>query len=454
MDRDRLMLIGAFLIFTAIFFFYYPATRAIVDESAYLSGAYALQRGTVFYDRAGINQEHMSDWIRGHQISRYPPGNSLLLVPFTVIGRRAIFVRGWLLAAAAFLLMILLLRHYRLPGTFAILLLYHPTVLLYSRTAMSDLPALVMVLAGMYAWIRKKHFWSGLIFGLSGAVRYPNLIVPLSVAAVALARKEFRPALALAAGSIAGLLPLAAYNLLGFGTAWGSLTGYGTAFAVQNLPVTLMRFILALLVIYPGMLIAAAFWPSPDRWTWWMPALAMLLFYSFQGYFDSTGSRAADLVMSLRYLLPALPLILLPAAGAVSRWSRSNRWLVPAALGLIAIAVLVCRRHQNFLQEKRRYEDRFYVAAADAEFVLVNKDVGEMIDPYRRHIPWAYFERMRKPQPLERYRRLDRLYLACLTRDPDIMGIYVRAAAGFSATAEIVADPAPDFFSVRRVELP
>ncbi len=454
MDRDRLMLIAAFLVFTIVFFVYYPPTCAIVDESAYLCGAYAIQHGTVFYDQAGINQEHMSSQVNGHQISRYPPGNSFLMVPFALIRWHAVFIRGWLLVVIGFFLMALILRFYRLPEAYAILLLFHPTVLLYSRTVMSDLPAMVLVLAGMYAWIRKKPLWAGLIFGLSAGIRYPIIIVPLTIVALALAKKEIFPALAMTAGMIIGMLPLVIYNLNGFGTVWGGVTGYGTTFAFQNLPGTLFKFIVPLLIIYPGMLIAFFFWRSSDRWTWWLPALATVVFYSFQGYFDDTGNRWADLVMSLRYLLPVIPLILLPAIGTVSRWSWSSRALTPVVALLMIIAVLLSRRHQDFLREEQGYQDRFYAATEDAVFVLGNKEIGEMINPYRRYIPWAYFERMRKPEPLDPYRKLNSLHLACLTTEPEIREIFDRTLTVFPWRTEIVGETTPKYFSIWRITGP
>lgn len=452
MDRTRIILLAAFFLFTVVFLVYYPPTCAIVDESAYLSAAYAFQQGTVFYDRAGINQEHMSTEINDHQVSRYPPGNSLLLLPFTLIDWRFVFIRGWLMAGIAFILMILCLRHYHLPEIYAISLLFHPTLLLYSRTIMSDLPALVFILAGLYAGLHKKAFIAGLLFGLSVALRYPNLIIPVTMAAFFLFKKEIRMAVVFTAGVVLGLLPLLIYNLQVFGVWWGSALVYGTSFSGHYLPHSLSRFVFSLLLLYPGLLIVFFFWRSPDRWYWWSPALLTLLFYSFQGYHEDAGNWGINLVMNLRYLLPVIPVFLLSAAGALNRRPQFDRIVSSALVLLVLPLFLISRRHQDFLREKKCYQDRFYAAAEKVELVLANKDIGEMINPFRRHIPWRYYERRRRAVPIDQDCHRCSMLLACLTSEEDIRKIFQQTLGYFPSRIKIIEENQPRYFSLWRVE--
>lgn len=454
MARNRVILLAAFFLFTVVFLIYYPPTCAIVDESAYLSATYAFQHGTVFYDHAGINQEHMSLEIGGHQVSRYPPGNSLLLLPFTLIHWRFVFIRGWILAGIAYCLMILCLRHYRLPVSYAVLLLFHPTFILYSRTIMSDLPALVFILAGLYAGLHKKAFIAGLLFGLSAALRYPNLIIPAAVAAFFLFKKEIRLTLIFIAGVILGVLPLLIYNLQVFGSWLGSVPVYGTSFDWHYLPHSLSRFALSLMLLYPGLLIIFFLWRSPDRWYWWSPVLLTMLFYSFQDYREDAGHWGINLVMNLRYLLPVIPVLLLSAAGAMHRYPQLIRLRLPAFALLSLSLFYISHRHQDFLREKKYYQDHFYAALENTELVLANKDIGEMINPFRRHIPWRYYEYRRRPKPIDQYRHRGSLMLACLTSEEEIRKIFQQILDDFPDRIRIVEENQPKYFSLWRVDQP
>jgi hypothetical protein len=451
MKRDRYFLIVLPLFFTAVFFIYYPPTYAIVDEAAYLSTAYSLQHGTAYYDRAGINQEHMAARIRDHQISRYPPGNSILLLPFTIIHWRLTFIRGWLLTVAGYLFFILILRHYRLPEVFSALFLFHPTILLYSRTIMSDLPALVFVLAGLYAWLRKKPLWAGFILGLSAGIRYPNILIPGAWLGLTLIKKEFRAAGLLLVGAILGVFPLLIYNRLAFGTLWGAAAGYGTTFSPSYLPRTLFVFILSLTVLYPFMSIGFFFWKDRDRWIFLAPALVTLIFYGFQSYFDQPLNILAGLIMNLRYLLPIIPLFLIPYIGFLSRWKGARSVLPVFIASALVFSVFLSSRHQRYLRRELHYQKELYSHAGDGRIVICNKDIYELINPYVKFMPFYPFEIMHRLQPVERFRGPGILYLACRTRDADTQDLFRRVGDQFSVKEEIYSEAQPEYFSIWRV---
>ncbi|MEO0185688.1 MAG: hypothetical protein ABIL20_07810, partial [candidate division WOR-3 bacterium] len=142
------LIIGAFL-FTFLFFYFYPLNIGIVDETAYLSMTYAFQKGNLYYEEAGIESAPASMTVDHHLVSRYPPGNSILLLPFTAIHWKWIFLRGYILMIIGFIIFIMLLHNNQLPRHYALLFLFHPSFLLYSRTIMSDLPSTIFSLLGL-----------------------------------------------------------------------------------------------------------------------------------------------------------------------------------------------------------------------------------------------------------------------------------------------------------------
>ncbi|MBZ0268012.1 hypothetical protein K8I85_07640, partial [bacterium] len=138
------------LLLVALYALWYPRTFAIIDESTYLSTAYAYRAGTLFHDEAGLSSI-ASDTIEGHRVSKFAPLVPLLYAPFTWISWRAPFVVNFALHLLGFALFVGLVRRARLPDWVALLYLFHPTLLFYARTLMSDVAAGVFVLAAYAA---------------------------------------------------------------------------------------------------------------------------------------------------------------------------------------------------------------------------------------------------------------------------------------------------------------
>ncbi len=136
MVKERFALIFGFILFSMLFFLFYPPTYAIVDEAAYLTTTYTFQHGAIFYDHVGFLNVPMAVTIVGHSLSKYPPLNALLMLPFCAINWRLGFLRGYVLMAIGFWIVMKMLQHYRLPRMYALffsisprfyIILTHPT---------------------------------------------------------------------------------------------------------------------------------------------------------------------------------------------------------------------------------------------------------------------------------------------------------------------------------------
>lgn len=134
---DRAMVLAAAVLYCGLYLYSYPTTFAIWDESSYLSTAYVYRQATIYGDVAGVSC--LSSVQSGsHLVCKHGPLNALVLMPFTFFGWRATFIPVLLLHLCGYFAFAWLVRRERLPVWTSLLYLFHPTLLYYSRTLMSD----------------------------------------------------------------------------------------------------------------------------------------------------------------------------------------------------------------------------------------------------------------------------------------------------------------------------
>lgn len=395
----------AALVYIALFLLWYPPTFSIIDESTYLTTAYVYRAGTIHNDVAGI--DGISRVRAGdHEVSKFAPLWPAMLAPFTVPGWRWAFVANLVLHLAGFALFARLVRRAGLPAWTSLLYLGHPTLLVYSRTLMSDTAAGVLFLAAWTSWragTRTSSIRAGVWAGLSCAVRYPNAVaVLLFVAAAAWDELRRRPSRGPATGPmIAGLAPvvaaLALYNRIAFDTWWRGAAGYldvraGTdilsQFGWQSLPETLLVYLPALLLVYPLMLVAVFRYRGPDRRVLRIVALGFTGFFCLYYYVDREGGLLQSAVVSLRFLIPVLPLYLLAYAEVLSRRlaerRASPRVAAVAAALLLAGAVGLHARHDARLRAWDADRRLLESVTSDGSVILCDTAARKLV-----HHAWA-----------------------------------------------------------------
>ena len=381
-----LLLAGAAL-YVVTFLALYPRTIAIVDEDAYLTEAFLLRAGRVFYEGTAIPAPHMTVESGGHLTSKYPPGTSLFLLPFTWFGWRAVFVSGLLLALAGTALFGLALKRVspEADPAWALLYLFYPAVVLFSRTIMSDLLAATLVLTAFYCLLRGRGWLllSGLVLGFACLVRYSNAVfVPIFLLLISRpAGSRLRPGLLLLAGfaPLAGLI--LAYNAFAYGSPLSFpmyLTGnFSPAYFLHNV----WYYATALLILYPLMLAAPLVAGKGRRLLLGLPAYALLALYCFFSYTYDVTSLPARLTVGLRYLLPGLPLFILAFVLAADRILKRLHagWLKYAAVaGMALLSVAIQLRHDRYLRVQAGYQRLLLDNVPKSALLLCNPNVSEL----------------------------------------------------------------------------
>jgi len=384
----RLLLAGAVL-YVLTFLVLYPRTTAIVDEDAYLTQAFLFRAGRLSYEGSGIPAPHMTVESDGRLVSKYPPGNSLFLVPFTWLGWRAVFVSGLLLAlgGSAFVALILKRLAPETDPAWALLYLFYPAVILFSRTIMSDLLAATLVLAAFYCLLRRGGWLlaSGLVLGLACLVRYSNAVfVPVFLLlALRTTGSRLRSGLLLSAGLAPPAVLTLAYNAFAYGGPLSFpmyLTGH---FSPAYFPHNVWYYGTALLILYPLMLVAPLGAGRGRRFLLGLPAYALLVLYCFFSYTYDVPDIAGRLTIGVRYLLPAVPFLVIAsaiAADSVARRLRGGGWLKYAALAAMGVLSLAVQsRHDRYLSVQADYQRLLLDNVPDSALLLCDKDVSELM---------------------------------------------------------------------------
>jgi len=277
----------------------------------------------------------------GRFISRYPPGLPVLLAgAWRLFGRTAAFYVNPLLATLTLLFVFLLCRPWvgdRLALVAMIVFAVNPLANVHALHSDAHTASTFFLVSGLWAldgWLRQggwgRAALAGLLLGATPAMRYAEAAAALGVAVMVLANWKRlaghrNQILALAAAAALPLGLLLAYNQLHFGAFWktgyaltneqqirwaffrrdwhaylegllGSGIGPFFALGVAGLAALLTRRETRALALGLGLVIAA-------------------ISAVYAGYYFNRGPGGA----SMRFLLPTLPLYLLPALWLLAR---------------------------------------------------------------------------------------------------------------------------------------
>ena len=191
---------------------FYPPFYGIEDERVYLAKAHRIAQGEL---APAVSEEDL--WLE-----RHPPGYPFLLAGFLSIHDEAVYLLNPALLTLTTVLLAAILRRHAVPEYFALLLTFHPTVFVFSRTIMSDIAAAFFFLAGIWLLLyrRRALFTGGLALGCAISTRVA--LVPWSGLLLLYAlwhRTDTRERMRLAFGFVLGVIPFLGYLLQSHGLA-------------------------------------------------------------------------------------------------------------------------------------------------------------------------------------------------------------------------------------------
>ncbi len=316
-NQDKMILFSSSL-YALLFIIFYPSFYTTFDENRYLRVAYLIRTGSIviydsLYSFGFVFNNHA-------YVPVYPIGQSLLLLPFTLFTWEAAFLSGLFFHLLGFIVFYKLLIRLGERGYNALLFLFFPYFVYYSTTLFSGFSSSFFILLAFYFYIStesKKHFLSGVFFGIACLIRYTNLLVFLSFASISLVRNRQRlKYLAL------GFAPLALFILFYNHAYYGGIftTGYAlqgkqfgwvlsSRFSLRNYLTYVPFIIYRLLIVYPLMFFAPFFYKKSGRAE---ILLTVLTFFLLYGARSQSGSGYGLMPSTLtRYFIPIVPLYLI-----------------------------------------------------------------------------------------------------------------------------------------------
>jgi 4-amino-4-deoxy-L-arabinose transferase-like glycosyltransferase len=363
-----------------------PRALIIADENLYVTQAATFAAGKVTVQVPELFSSEVSRQLP----SDYPPGTSVLQTPFVWMG-------GWRSAPWASVLSLLVtlgllaawLSSEGFSPLYALLFLTYLPALVLGRVGMSDVPSGAIVTASLYLFWRGMRgrpllwFAAGLLAGLSLLFRETNALVfaPFLIGAWIRGERTW-PLLCGAAVGI-GVRLLVAFLLFGSPLyIRNSGSGWSLSAMVHNAPL----YLVALVLLVPGGLIAVAFYRGSRRHEVIASVLLVLLFFALYDYSASESGRAKQLVLGPRYLIPVVPLVVLAIAEVATRLrkkvlgepvGRSAWWAVflgaPAALAAFAVHPAIDRWSKG----QAAIKDAIYSGTSEGSVLVTNNSASQ-----------------------------------------------------------------------------
>lgn len=386
--------------YVLIFLYFYPPIAGVEDEIGFLNQARVWSLGAVSSEGANLPfPPHDFIEVGGRHVPARHPGRSLVALPFWAFGGgRAVFASGMLLhllmtAAGASLLA----KLGRSP-LWAVLLLFHPTLAVYSRTVMADGPAGAGLVLAALAVVSGSPAGAGLAVGLAAAMRYHSALALPIVAGTFVypigprrsPRDRWRDAaVCLVAAGVAGSM-LVAYNLAVYGSPDEPFTARRGRFSLDFLVPHVAFYASTLMVVWPGMLVAPLLDRSRIRWLTRgviVVFLGPLLVYYFHdrapGWFETA-------VLGQRLIQVALPLWVVAYAGVLDDWVAAplrkavggRAWTALATiacLGLLASNAVSSSRHQRHLLALADTRDALAARVPAGSLIVYNGSLFKVI---------------------------------------------------------------------------
>ena len=388
-----------------IFLAFYPPICGIEDEQGFVNQAIFWSRGAISAEGADLSI-HLGDLlpINGRHLPIRHPGRSLLALPFYMIGGyQAIFLSGILIHALLVLLASATLRRMHLPQNLALLMLFHPTLLIYSRTITADAAAGLGLLLSVYALAKPDRLTlrdialAGLGVGLAATMRHHAAAAAPAIALVVYLRsRHFRDAAIFALACFISALPLFCFNLAAYGTLLDPFSAGRGIFSFRYLSTQIPFYAESLSLFWPFMLIAPLFCFRPEKSAITAICLTFLAMLGCYYFHDSSPSRIQTDIIGLRLMQVALPAWIIGYAALLNKMGNNllNRHIqlnklvniISIVFG-ITLTLAIFSRHQSRLIDYAQRRETLLKATSSGGFLLTEGLVNKLVGIYRPDQP-------------------------------------------------------------------
>lgn len=329
----------AVLAAAALYLVFLPKGLVNADEYHYAGQAYVLAHGRflpVVGDPLPV--------VRGQEGAavRFPVGWPLVLSAARFLGFRGMYLLPMLFHLAAGAAFARLLVRRGLPGWANAIYLFHPALWGLSRTIMSDVPAVALLIIAIDAWEAGRSWLPGALVAYGSLMRMGAVFAGAGFALAVLGdlRREPRRLAGLAFPAIVAVVVhvllnrIAADHLLSSPYVQGALP----LLVVSKIGEHLLLYAAGLALLPPFSLVACAL-QARDADRWCLGALPVLAFFVPFAYHDAAPSLLETLVGGQRLVLAAHAFLMVGTARA---WGSVAipRMTIPIVVAGLAMAVV------------------------------------------------------------------------------------------------------------------
>lgn len=446
---DRAILLALMAAYAALFMAFYPPSIGIEDEVGYVNQALVWTRGSVTAEGAGFADLDGFIRVGGRHVPVRQAGRSLAVLPFLALGGfRAIFLSGLLLHLTTAAVAGAILSRLGRSPVWAALVLFHPTLAIYSRTVMADggagLGLLLAALAVTRTDRRNSGVLAGVAVGVAALMRYHAGVALPFVAASFLyppARENPRreAGLCLLTGGLCGAL-IVVYNLLMYHHPTDPNPAMRGLWSARYVIPQAIFYVPALMTLWPAMLLAPVLDRSILRWLVRGVCGFYLTLFLFYYWHDAGSSWAETAVVGLRLIQVALPLWIVSYAVVLDDWvatplrrafgvRATGSVAAAACFALLAATGLMFAKHQAHLKGLLAAREAVSRVVPAGSVVVANGTVSKLFGVPTE--PPSYRLRYSPPEPAPDPRPdAPPWYVVVLVKSPTDTSFIQRAVAG------------------------
>jgi hypothetical protein len=397
------LLIGLFL-YTAVFYWFYPPICGIEDEQGFVNQTIFWSKGSVSVEGAMLSPL-LGDLIEvsGRHVPMRHPGRSLITLPFYLIGGyHAIFISGYIIHVIMVLSGVRILGRLQCSENWALLLLFHPTLLIYSRTIMADASAGICLLIPVYVFAKagrlttRDLITAGLGVSLASVMRHHAAAgLPAVAMAAYLRSKSIQSMMVVVIASAIGALPLIGFNLTVYGTIADPYSSSRGVFHLEYLKDQIPFYLTALSIFWPMMALSVVFIRGPIRYITSGICMTFLVMLGCYYFHDTGNSQIQTLVLGLRLMQVALPSWIIAYVVVLDAWIKpkfqNHRMMIMIQslflMGMTIMTFMIFQAHQNQLKEYENKRQALIQSVPSDSFILVEGMMPKLVGIYRENQP-------------------------------------------------------------------
>lgn len=405
------LLIGLGL-YTALFFWFYPPICGIEDEQGFVNQTIFWSRGSVSAEGSDLSP-HLGDLIEvaGRHVPMRHPGRSLITLPFYAIGGyHAIFISGYIIHLVMVLAGARILERLKCTSNWSLLLLFHPTLLLYSRTIMADASAGICLMIPLFIFAKKGRLTtrdliiSGLGVSLAAFMRHHASVALIAVSFAAYLRnRDLKSWFVVVLASLIGALPLIAFNVYVYGTIADPYSSKRGSFQLEYLNQQIPFYLESLSLFWPMMFFMPLLVRGPIQNITNGICMIFLLMLGCYYFHDTGTSHIQTMVIGLRLMQVALPTWIIGYVVVLEQIMISRDWLRQKCqnhqimiqsvflMTMTTLSIMLFQAHQKQLNEYENKRLALTNTVPGESFILVEGMMPKLVGIYRDDQPSYQF---------------------------------------------------------------